>query len=86
MPASPKPVPTHTRTDKIFAIVITAALVGALLGAIYMALNFWTGMRADFDPAATWPMIWGVLLSLVLGGIVVGIFLYGRRKEIREEE
>jgi H+/Cl- antiporter ClcA len=75
----------HSRADKIFAIVITAALLGALGGAAYMALRFWTNMRADFDPAATWPLIWGVLLSLVLGGIVVGIFLYGRRKEIRGE-
>lgn len=78
--------PQHSRADKIFAVVITLALVGALLGAAYMALRFWTGMRADFDPAATWPLIWGVLLSLVLGGIVVGIFLYGRRREIRGEE
>lgn len=86
MPASPKPVQKHSRADKIFAVVITLALVGALLGAIYMALRFWTGMRADFDPAATWPLIWGVLLSVVLGGLVVGVFLYGRSKEIRDEE
>ncbi len=91
MPASPAsqttpPKPQHSRADKIFAVVITLALVGALLGAAYMALRFWTGMRADFDPAATWPLIWGVLLSLVLGGAVVGVFLYGRRKEIRDEE
>ena len=90
MPASPAPQkpasPTHSRADKIFAVVITLALVGALLGAAFMAVRFWTGMRADFDPAATWPLIWGVLLSLVLGGAVVGVFLYGRRKEIRGEE
>ncbi|QDO96961.1 hypothetical protein FNB15_06600 [Ferrovibrio terrae] len=92
MPASPlrqdsppSVAPKHSRADKIFAIVITAALVGALGGAAFMAVRFWTGMRADFDPAATWPLIWGVLLSLVLGGAVVGVFLYGRRKEIREE-
>lgn len=75
----------HSRTDKIFAIVITTALVGALLVAIGMAFRFWTNMAADFDPAGTWPLIWGVLLSLVLGGIVVGVFLYGRSKEIRDE-
>lgn len=75
-----------TRTDKIFAIAITLALLGALGMAIVMAVRFWTGMEADFDPAATWPLIWGVLLSLVLGAIVVGVFLYGRRKEIRDEE
>lgn len=85
-PASPNPPPQHSRADKIFAVAITLALVGALLGAAYMAIRFWTGMRADFDPAATWPLIWGVLLSLVLGGIVVGVFLYGRSKEIRDEE
>ncbi len=78
--------PQHSRADKIFAIAITAALVGALLGAVYMALRFWTNMQADFDPAATWPLIWGVLLSLVLGALVVGVFLYGRRKEIRDED
>ncbi|WP_341908699.1 hypothetical protein [Ferrovibrio terrae] len=76
----------HSRADKIFAIAITAALVGALLGAIGMAFRFWTNMAADFDPAATWPLIWGVLFSIVLGAIVVGIFLYGRRKEIRGEQ
>jgi divalent metal cation (Fe/Co/Zn/Cd) transporter len=76
----------HSRADKIFAITITAALLGALVGAIYLALRFWTGMAADFDPAATWPLIWGVLFSLVLGAIVVGVFLYGRRKEIRGEQ
>lgn len=76
----------HSRSDKIFAFVITAALVGALVGAILKAFDFWHGMKADFDPAATWPLILGVALSLVLGGIVVGVFLYGRRKEIRDEE
>jgi uncharacterized integral membrane protein len=76
----------HTRADKIFATVITVALLGALVGAVFKAFNFWTGMAADFDPAATWPLIWGVLFSIVLGAIVVGIFLYGRRKEIRGEQ
>lgn len=76
----------HSRADKIFAVSITAALVAALLGAVWMAVRFWTGMRADFDPAATWPLITGVTFSLVLGGIVVGIFLYGRRREIRDSE
>jgi hypothetical protein len=72
----------HSRSDKIFAIAITVALLGALLGAVVKAFNFWHGMAADFDPAATWPLILGVLFSLVLGAIVVGVFLYGRRKEI----
>lgn len=76
----------HSRSDKIFAIVITLALVGALLGATVKAFNFWHGMGVDFDPAATWPLILGVLFSLILGAIVVGIFLYGRRKEIRGEQ
>jgi len=76
----------HSRADKIFAIVITGALIGALLGAILKAFDFWHGMGVDFDPAATWPLILGVLFSLALGAIVVGVFLYGRRKEIRGEE
>jgi len=85
MPAMTTPQ-KHSRSDKIFAFVITAALVGALIGAILKAFDFWYGMGVDFDPAATWPLILGVAFSLVLGGIVVGIFLYGRRKEIRDEE
>ena len=76
----------NTRADKIFAIAITLALLGALLGAVIKSFNFWTNMAADFDPAATWPLIWGVLFSLVLGGLVVGVFLYGRRKEIKGEQ
>lgn len=75
----------HTRSDKIFAIGITLALLGAFVSAIWMALRFWYGSSADFDPAASWPLFWGVTLSLVLGGIVVGVFLYGRQKEIRGE-
>ncbi|MBX3453518.1 hypothetical protein [Ferrovibrio sp.] len=72
----------HSRADRIFAIAITLALLGALLGAAYMAWRFWFGMQQDLDPAAVIPMILGVVLSLVLGGIVVAIFLYGRRQEI----
>ncbi len=75
----------HTRADRIFAIAITLALVGALLGAGFMAWRFWFGMQGDLDPAAVIPMILGIVLSLVLGGVVVGIFLYGRQKEIRGE-
>lgn len=78
--------PVHSRSDKIFAITITVALVGALLGAVYMALRFWHGMSGDFDPSASWPLFWGVSLSLVLGALVVGVFLYGRSREIRGEE
>lgn len=76
----------HSRSDKIFAFAITTALLGALVGAILKAFDFWHGMGVDFDPAATWPLILGVSLSLVLGALVVGVFLYGRRKEIRGEE
>jgi hypothetical protein len=75
-----------TRADKIFAIAITAALVGALLGASVMALRFWNGMPGDLDPAAITPMIIGVSFSLVVGAVVVGIFLYGRRKEIERDK
>lgn len=80
------PVSPHTRTDKVFAVVITLALVGALVGAAIKSFNFWHNMATEFDPAATWPLIWGVLFSLLLGGVVVGIFLYGRSKEIRDEK
>jgi TRAP-type C4-dicarboxylate transport system permease small subunit len=85
-PLSPAPAPQHSRADKIFAIGITLALVGALGVAIFMALRFWHGTTAGFDPAASWPLFWGVTLSLVLGGAVVGVFLYGRQREIRGEE
>lgn len=74
-----------TRSDKIFAIAITAALVGALLGAAVMALRFWHGMPGELDPAAVTPLIIGVSLSLVVGALVVGVFLYGRRKEIERD-
>lgn len=74
-----------TRSDKIFAIAITAALVGALVAAAAMALRFWHGMSHDLDPAAVTPLIIGVSLSLVVGALVVGVFLYGRRKEIQRD-
>lgn len=71
-----------TRTDRIFAIVMTLAMVGALVAAAGMALNFWQGMPFGLDDAATVPMVLGILFSLAVGGAVVGIYLYGRRKEI----
>ncbi len=76
----------HSRADRIFAIAITLALLGALFGAAFMAWRFWFGMEHDLDPAAITPMILGVVLSLVLGGAVVGIFLYGRQKEIHSQD
>lgn len=75
----------HTRADKIFATILTLGLIGALIGAIVMAVRFWGGMSHALDPAAIVPLILGVLFSLVVGGIVVGIFLYGRRKEIERD-
>ena len=77
--------PTHTLADKIFATVLTLGLIGALVGAVVMAFRFWGGMSHALDPAAVVPLILGVLFSLVVGGIVVGIFLYGRRKEIERD-
>ena len=75
----------HTRADKIFATILTLGLIGALVGAVVMAFRFWGGMSHALDPAAVVPLILGVLFSLVVGGIVVGIFLYGRRKEIERD-
>lgn len=75
-----------TRTDRIFAIVMTLAMLGALLVAAGMAFDFWNGMQAELDPAATVPMILGIALSLVVGAIVVGVYFYGRRREIAESE
>lgn len=75
-----------TRTDRIFAIVMTLAMVGALVAAASMALNFWQGMPFGLDDAATVPMVLGILFSLAVGGAVVGIYLYGRRKEISDAE
>lgn len=75
-----------TRTDRIFAIVMTLAMVGALLVAAGMALDFWQGMPFGLDGAATVPMTLGILFSLAVGGAVVGIYLYGRRKEIDDAE
>jgi len=75
----------HSRSDKIFGIGITLALLGALVGAIYMSVRFWTGMGDELEDAAVLPMILGVVLSLVVGGGVVGIYLYGRRQEIARD-
>jgi len=73
-----------TRTDRIFAIVMTLAMVGAFIAAAGMALDFWQGMPFGLDEAATVPMILGILFSLAVGGTVVGVYLYGRRKEVRD--
>ena len=75
----------HSRADKIFATLLTLALVGALIGAVVMAIRFWGGMSHGLDPAAIVPLILGVLFSLVVGGVVVGIFLYGRHKEVERD-
>jgi hypothetical protein len=75
-----------TRTDRIFAIVMTLAMAGAFVFAAAMAFDFWHGMPFDFDPAATVPLILGVLFSLIVGGAVVGVYFYGRRREIRDED
>ena len=74
-----------TRTDRIFAIVMTLAMVGALVTAIGMAFDFWQGMPFALDDAATVPLILGVAFSLAVGGAVVGVYLYGRRKEVDAE-
>lgn len=75
----------HTRTDKVFAIGLTLALLGLLAGAFYLSIDMWGGMSAALDPAAVVPMILGIAFSLVVGGIVVGIFLYGRFREAKGE-
>ena len=75
-----------TRTDRIFAIVMTLAMVGALLVAAGKAFDFWQGMPFGLDDAAVVPLILGVALSLGVGGAVVGVYLYGRKKEIDDAE
>lgn len=75
----------HTRSDKIFATILTLGLIGALVGAVIKVFDFWGGMSHALDPAAVVPLILGISLSLVVGGVVVGIFLYGRRKEIERD-
>lgn len=81
----PPAAQSHTLADKIFATALTLALVGALIGAIVMAIRFWGDMSHGLNPNAVVPLILGVMISLVVGGIVVGIFLYGRRKEIERD-
>lgn len=86
MQSTPNPVAQHhTLADKIFATILTLGLVGALIGAVVMAFRFWGGMSHGLDPNAVLPLILGVGFSLVVGAIVVGIFLYGRRKEIERD-
>jgi len=75
-----------TRTDRIFAVVMTLAMVAALVAATGMALDFWQEMPFAVDPAATVPMILGILFSLTVGGAVVGVYLYGRRREAEAED
>lgn len=78
--------PTHTLADKIFATVLTLGLIGALVGAVVKVFDFWGGMGGGgLQSAAVVPLILGIGFSLVVGGIVVGIFLYGRRKEIERD-
>lgn len=71
--------------DKIFAIGISAAFVIAMGYGALKAVWFWNDMETDLDPAATVPMILGILFSLVVGALVIGVYFYGRRREVERD-
>jgi hypothetical protein len=76
----------NTRGDKIFVIGITIALVGVFLFVAFQAFDFWNSIPGALNPNAVVPMTLGIVGSLVLAAIVIGIYFRGRRDEIREAE
>ena len=74
---------THVFADKVFVLSLTMALIAMLILAIVIAAHLWFSIDGTLAPGAIVPLIIGVSLSLIVGGLVVGVFLYGRRQEIK---
>jgi hypothetical protein len=74
-----------TRGDKIFAIGMTLVLIVGFFAIIFGAFGFWNDIPGSLDRDAVVPMILGILGTLILASIVIGIFLHGRRDEIRRD-
>ena len=74
----------HSRSDKIFAIGISATLVLLLAATIVMSFGFWHDIPGLLDPAAVTPMVLGILFSLIVALLIIGVYFYGRRQEIRD--
>ncbi len=74
----------NSRSDKIFAIGISVTLVLLLGATIVMSFDFWRDIPGLLDPAAVTPMLLGITFSLIVAMLIIGVYFYGRRQEIRD--
>jgi hypothetical protein len=75
-----------TKSDKIFAVSLTLAMLVGFIVVTVRAIAFWNYIPGELDPAGRVPMILGITGMLILAAIVVGIYFRGRRQEIRDAE
>jgi hypothetical protein len=61
-------------------------MVAGFVFIIYRTIIFWDEIPGALDPDAVTPMALGIVGVLLLAGIVIGIYFWGRRREIRDAE
>jgi len=75
-----------SKSDKIFAIGMTAALLVGFVVVIFRVVAFWNLVPGSLDPAGWLPMILGIGGMLILAAIIIGGYFRGRRQEISDAE